>query len=162
MSAKKLKLSISDKSQRKITCFTQNTDCSDSTVPSTDDTEVPDRREDDQPSKTESKPTEIRKFQPRLLAVNKWLVYNNNKNKMYCESCIDAKLCCALTSGTDNFKTSTLTRHVASADHQRAILAPTADEICSWKGIEQRRRGHHIGNESCILVYSGGHPINHI
>ena len=52
MSAKKLKLSTADKSQRKITFFTQNTDCSDS---STDDTEVPDRAEDDQPSKTESK-----------------------------------------------------------------------------------------------------------
>ena len=70
MSAKKLKLSTADKSQRKITFSTQNTDCSDSTVPSTDDTEVPDRAEDDQPSKTKSKPTEIRKFQPRSLAIN--------------------------------------------------------------------------------------------
>ena len=33
MSAKKLKLSTADKSQRKMTFFTQNTDCSDSTVP---------------------------------------------------------------------------------------------------------------------------------
>ena len=125
MSAKKLKLSTADKSQRKITFFTQNTDCSDSTVPSTDDAEVPDRAEDDQPSKTESKPTEIRKFQPRWLAINKWLKYDSDKNKMYCKSCIDAGLNNALTSGSDNFKTSTLTRHVASADHQRAILAPT-------------------------------------
>ena len=65
MSAKKLKLSISDKSQQKKTSFTQNTDCSDSTVPLTDNTEVPDRAEDNQPSKTKSKPTKIRQFQPR-------------------------------------------------------------------------------------------------
>ena len=92
----------------------QNTDSSETTVPSTDDTEVPDKAEDNQPSKT----TQIRKFQPCWLAVYKWLTFDNDKNKMICKSCIDAGLSNALTSGTDNFKTSTSTRHIASNDHQ--------------------------------------------
>jgi hypothetical protein len=29
-----------------------------------------------------------------------------------------------MTAGCDNFKTSSLTRHAASADHQKAIIAP--------------------------------------
>jgi len=29
-----------------------------------------------------------------------------------------------MTAGCDNFKTSTLTRHAARADHQKAIIAP--------------------------------------
>ena len=39
---------MADKNQRKITFFVQNTDSSESTVPSTDHIEVPDQAEDNQ------------------------------------------------------------------------------------------------------------------
>ena len=43
---------------------------------------------------------------------------------MYCSKYISIGANNTLTAGCDNFKTSSLTRHAASADHQKAIIAP--------------------------------------
>jgi hypothetical protein len=43
---------------------------------------------------------------------------------MYCSKCISIGANNIMTAGCDNFKISTLTRHAASADHQKAIIAP--------------------------------------
>ena len=66
----------------------------------------------------------MRKFQLHWLQLHKWLKFDSKLNKMFCQVCIDAKLSNAMTLGTQNFKTSTLTRHIKSADHTRAIQAP--------------------------------------
>ena len=61
--------------------------------------------------------SEMRKFQLHWLQLHKWLKFDSKLNKMFCQVCIDAKLSNAMTLGTQNFKTSTLTRHIKSADH---------------------------------------------
>ena len=65
----------------------------------------------------------MRKFQLHWFQLHKWLKFDSKLNKMFCQVCIDAKLSNAMTLGTQNFKTSTLTRHIKSADHTRAIQA---------------------------------------
>ena len=43
---------------------------------------------------------------------------------MFCKIWIEHKLENGFTASTDNFRTSTITRHVASSDHKRALIAP--------------------------------------
>ena len=65
--------------KNKITFFVQDTDSSESTVPSTDDTEVPDKAEDNKPYQD----TVFRKFQSHWLAFIKWLKFDNDKKKRF-------------------------------------------------------------------------------
>lgn len=71
------------------------------------------------------KPSTIEKpkFQSKWLQTNHWLAYDQEKNVMYCKLCRDLKLKNSLALGTDNFKTTTITRHVDSGDHKHAISA---------------------------------------
>ncbi len=46
------------------------------------------------------------------------------KNTMWCKICKEINLENAMALGTDNFRTSTLKRHVERADHTRALSAP--------------------------------------
>ena len=130
-SRKKLKLAPGP-NQRTITSMLsvkdgQSSDILDISTPNptsvTDETEnVVDMTEDielkDDPS------SEVRKFQRQWLQLHHWLQYDPKENKMYCKLCIESKLTNAMTRGTQNFKTSTLTRHISSADHSRAVEAP--------------------------------------
>ena len=69
---------------------------------------------------------EQRKFQSRWASLyNTWLTYDREKNKMFCTKCISIGANNTMTVGCDNFKTSTLTRHAASSDHLKAIMAKT-------------------------------------
>jgi len=79
---------------------------------------------DDDISHKASEYKEHGKFQSRWASLYTWLTYNKDKNKMYCSKCISIGANNIMTAGCDNFKTSTLTRHAARADHQKAIIAP--------------------------------------
>lgn len=61
-----------------------------------------------------------RNFQSIWLEKYKWLRYNNT-NGMLCSICIESSKANPFTSGCTNFRTSTLTRHVESQDHQNAL-----------------------------------------
>ena len=83
-----------------------------------------------------------RKFQDRTRDFP-WLIYDSNKNVMKCNVCIKAKKQNVLTEGTNNFRTSTLTRHAQSDDHQLSVTHKATDliEVVS-----------KADNESAIIV----------
>ena len=65
-----------------------------------------------------------RNFQSKWLTLYNWLEYDSVTKTMSCKLCKKLGLFNAMTIGTTNFKTSTLSRHAASADHKLALLAP--------------------------------------
>ena len=72
---------------------------------------------------TSDTPVELRKFQDRWYSLFPWVTYESKENKMFCKLYQDIGAENAMTLGTNNFKTSTLTRHASSADHQKALIA---------------------------------------
>lgn len=65
-----------------------------------------------------------RNFQTSWLSVYPWLRHEGGL--MFCHVCRDAKFKNALAVGTDNFRTSTLTRHLELSEHMRLVQAPAA------------------------------------
>ena len=65
---------------------------------------------------------------------------------MKCNVCIKAKKQNVLTEGTNNFRTTTLTRHAQSNDHQLSVIPKSADliEVVSKAALSD--------NESAIIV----------
>ena len=63
-----------------------------------------------------------RSFQSSWLRDFSWLRFDKEKSQMTCELCLKHKKANALTEGTSNFRTSTLTRHAESKDHQASVL----------------------------------------
>ena len=164
--AKKLKLLLAEK-QRKITFFVQNWDESGTQAanPASADQTSDDYHPTD-PSQSEpsdgtavsesadqcsQSPSDSRRFQSRWVQQYPWLTYDSDKKKMFCQLCIDAGLSNAMTNGTDNWKASTITRHIASGDHQRAILAPT-----EWKMMQKAvGKAMNKEEEAIILAMKG-------
>ena len=133
----KKKLCVIDTNQRKITSMLQQGPELTQDAPASADSES---AEPENPSEMPEPPppppdvdmtetdvsdgsSEMSKFQLHWFQLHKWLKFDSKLNKMFCQVCIDAKLSNAMTLGTQNFKTSTLTRHIKSADHTRAIQA---------------------------------------
>ena len=111
---KKLKSPVEN--QRKITFFLGLTDESNQ-----DSTEyIATTGNSDNTSDT---PVELRKFQDRWCSLFPGVTYESKENKMFCKLCQDMGAENAMALGTNNFKTSTLTRHASSADHQKALIA---------------------------------------
>ncbi len=75
-------------------------------------------RTDDEPKLKRRKQT---KFQAAWLDKFKWLRWDEKKNHMFCEICRKQNKNNAVADGTDNFRTSTLSRHITSLDHQSAV-----------------------------------------
>ena len=64
------------------------------------------------------------KFQDKWLTMHSsWLNFDKEKNRMFCILCIRAKKVNAFTLGTDNFQTSTITRHISGGDHKAAVCS---------------------------------------
>ena len=59
-----------------------------------------------------------RSFQKEWLTKYAWLKY-----EMYCSVCKAFKKKNTLTSGSTNFRTSTLVRHIESRDHRESVIA---------------------------------------
>ena len=103
--------------------------------------------------------SEMRKFQLHWLQLHKWLKFDSKLNKMFCQVCIDAKLSNAMTLGTQNFNTSTRTRHIKSADHARAIQAALAlthpihtadcERAFSSQNLVTTALRNRLGTETC-------------
>ena len=71
-------------------------------------------------------------FQSTWLEKFNWLRYDNTKG-MLCSICIESSKANPFTSGRINFRTSTLTHHVESQDHQNAVKA---DFQCVLRTLE--------------------------
>jgi len=70
-----------------------------------------DTRDENTPAATSSSSgTTTRNFQNRWLNLYPWLSFNGTL--MFCEWCKQKKFDNTFTTGTDNFRTSTLTRHL--------------------------------------------------
>ena len=65
-----------------------------------------------------------RKFQHKWLVLYPWLKYTNESNLMTCRVCINAGRKNMFTEGSKNFKTSALSDHQKSNDHQTALIIP--------------------------------------
>lgn len=63
-----------------------------------------------------------RHFSDKWLQEYTWLQYDAEKNVMTCSLCIKHKKTNAMTTGTSNFRTSTLSRHADHKDHKAAVL----------------------------------------
>jgi hypothetical protein len=88
-----------------------------------------------------------RHFQGKWLTLHPWLEYDSASSKMFCRECKKYGMNNIFTSGTNNYRTSTLARHVASKDHQRAILAPDEQGHLK-KSIENA----HNKQEKAVIV----------
>ena len=60
-------------------------------------------------------------FQQKWLNEYHWLEFDDEKKLMFCKLCRELKFENARAVGTDNFKTTTLTRH---KEHKQALISP--------------------------------------
>lgn len=97
-----------------------------------------DSNQTDGPSR--SKKTKVKKtFQTSWLA--KWPWLRKDEKGMKCKVCLDHKKANTFTgsSGCDNYRTSTLKRHVESSDHKDSLRAEALqkdfDKVCNLNGI---------------------------
>ena len=79
-------------------------------------------------SEKAKEPVQPRCWQERWLHTYPWLRYDSSKNEMFCEVCHKKSKKNAMAIGTDNFRTSTLTRHVQGSDHQLLSASPKEKE----------------------------------
>ncbi len=92
-------------------------------------------------SRTETKRKKkfAHRFQRSWIEKFNWLRYEGGK--MFCDVCQQAKKENSLTVGSDNFRTSTLVRHLCSTDHKQAVrdsllrrdFSVAADNLISQK-----------------------------
>ena len=76
----------------------------------------------DTTEENENKKDDIkRSFQKEWLTKYAWLKYEDGE--MYCSVCKAFKKKNMLTSGSTNFRTSTLVRHIESRDHRESVIA---------------------------------------
>ena len=73
-------------------------------------------------SEKAKEPVQPRCWQEKWLHTYPWLRYDSSKNEMFCEVCHKKSKKNAMEIGTDNFRTSALTRHVQRSDHQLLLL----------------------------------------
>ena len=156
MPAKKLKLLTN---QRKITDFKADFVPQNQNGPS-DTPQTP--SEDETADVSDEKSSEKRDFQPRWLNEHHWLNYDKTTNKMFCNLCLSIGAKNALTSGTDNFKTSTLHRHVTHRDHKRALIAPKEGENMKRavnKALTKEEKGITVALKMVYWLTQEGMPL---
>ena len=61
----------------------------------------------------------MKSFQTKWLKEHHWLRYDEEKNMMFCSICLDYNKDNAMTKGCNNFRTSTLTRHVSMSGESK-------------------------------------------
>ena len=88
----------------------------------------------------------VKIFQTSWLQVYPWLKFENGK--MFCTVCSENGGQNTLTTGTDNFRTSTLTRHVGQGgiktEHQKIIdtlRLRDQMEVASKKALKKSEKG---------------------
>ena len=68
---------------------------------------------------------------------------------MTCKICVQARKSNAFTQGNSNFRTSTLTRHAASSDHQAALVGKSMESSFT-KAIESSLKAKEKGVEVAL------------
>ena len=77
------------------------------------------------PENATEKPKPVKPiFQQKWLNEYHWLEFDDEKKLMFCKLCRELKFENALAVGTNNFKTTTLTRHTDHKEHKQALIAP--------------------------------------
>ena len=99
-------------------------------------------------SSVESDSKAKRNFQKGWLVTYPWLKYDYEKKLMYCTLCLNIGASNSMTQGTDNFRTSTLTRHLDCDDHKRAMDAPRNKK----QMIEARKRAFSKEEEAVFVA----------
>ena len=74
-------------------------------------------------SSESAKITDSRKFQTSWEKLWPWASYDKSTGKMYCEACIKTEKK-TFTTGCTTYKTSSMIRHEATADHKISVAAP--------------------------------------
>ena len=107
--------------------------------------------------------TEIRYFQEKWVDTWPWLHYDKEKDIMFCELCREAGCANTLAIGTNNFRTSTLTRHVSHLDHKRVIAAPkekTHMDAAMSKAQSKAEAGVTIAMKAVFWLCSESLPMS--
>lgn len=114
-------------------------------------------------SSTESEKAVPRCWQERWLLIYPWLRYDSSKNEMYCDLCRKNKKKNAMATGTDNFRTSTLTRHVQGSDHQLLSAAPKEKErmkTCTKAALTKQEQALIVAFKSMFWLCQENLPIS--
>ena len=108
-------------------------------------------RERIQQRKTKIKKDDIkRSFQTEWLTKYAWFKYEDGE--MYCSVCKAFKKKNTLMSGSTNFCTSTLVRHIESRDHRESVIA----SVVTIPDLVMRYISRYLGHDAiriAILVY---------
>ena len=97
------------------------------------------------------------KFQSRSASLYTWLTYDKNKNKMYCSKCISIGVNNTMTTGCDNFKTSSLTIGMQLVQITRFIASRIAQNC--WISFSGRGAPIPRPNGPLLLMLMGQRPI---
>lgn len=124
-----------DPKQQKLSFFTNK---STESLSSPDSAEVSEEQ-------TKTNDNDVRHFQSKWLTLHPWLEFDGTK--MFCKHCKQFGMQNIFTTGNTNFRTSTLTRHIASNDHQRAIMAPREQE-----NLKKTVENVHNKEEKAIVI----------
>ena len=93
----------------------------------------------DTTEENENKKDDIkRSFQKEWLTKYAWL--KHEEGEMYCLVCKAFKKKNMLTSGSTNFRTSTLVRHIESRDYRESVIARQSAQrmemmFCLWNSV---------------------------
>ena len=88
-----------------------------------------------------------RNFQKVWLSAYKWLRYDNRKDLMHCQLCREAKSNSTMAKGTNNFWTSTITRHLTFYEHQLLVSAPM-----EWRHFEKAAAVAETKQEKAVAI----------
>lgn len=166
MASKPKRFRVVDTNQQKITAFVTAREQPPASTIIGDDVqvEIGEIDSDDDSDRSEKGPVVVKKFQPKWLTLyNTWLRYDSHENRMFCELCKKSGLKNAMTEGTSNFRTSTLNRHVTSADHQRALIAPfekTNLKKAVNKALTQEEEGIIVAMKTIYFLVQEAMPLS--
>ena len=96
---------------------------------------------------SDDKVTKKRNFQKGWLMQYPWLKYDHNLDLMFCNICIGIKANNAMTQGTNNFRTSTLSRHLTCDDHKHALNVPKEK-----KSMEEATKRAFSKEEKAVFI----------
>ena len=88
-----------------------------------------------------------RNFQKVWLSAYKWLRYDNRKDLMHCQLCREAKSNNTMAKGMNNFRTSTITRHLTFSEHQLLVSAPK-----EWQHFEKAAAIAETKQEKAVAI----------
>ena len=104
-----------------------------------------------------------RSFQSSWLRDFSWLRFDREKSQMTCELCLKHKKANALTEGTSNFRTSTLTRHAESKDHQASVLGENMQSDFAKaveKVMSEKDKAISVALKAVYFLASEGLPMH--